>query len=294
VIGEQNRRHFQAQNAKQPVFKPGCKMIEHMDRCPDDVILPKRRAQLHTLTFTAADRYRDRRHLTESDMPSTHQLDSKDMNWTRKKVAVDEKQQMPVSQLRSSEYNLEGQMTRKQRISGIDQQRNEIPIASFGDKAFKIADSSPGFFAGGGLIAGSTIRPRPPKQFKGSQQEEDTLGRSIKSMTAMEKRSQYINDSDKRQVDMLTVRTSSSLASLVDDTHRIRNIREANRYQVGKKRLACGSVDQILMKMRTTNKAPGQYFRDLDVHKYSSRFARSVHLIDEKSLAHQWYSFRSE
>jgi hypothetical protein len=216
VIGENNRRHFPSRHAEQPAFKPGCKMIEHMDRCPDDVILPKRRAQLHTLTFTAADRYRDRRHLTESDLPSTHNPDCKDVNWTRKKVPIDERHHLPVAQVRSSEYNLEYRMTRKHRVSDVNQQRNEIPIASLGDKPFKIADSSPGFFTQGGLIAGSTIKPRPPKQFKGNRNEEDTLGRSIKSMTAMEKRSQYINDSDKRQVDMLTVCFRSSAHPILD------------------------------------------------------------------------------
>lgn len=205
MIGDNKRRHFASQSSQPQEFKPGCKMVDHVDRCPDEVIIPKRRAQLHTLTFTASDRYRDRRHLKESDLPSIQNPNQKeDVHWTRKKVTCDDKQR-PVSLFRSSEYNLEYNMTRKHRIEGITQQRNEIPIASLGDKPFKVADHSPDFFNGGGLISGSTMRPRPVKHLKGSKVEEGTLGKSIKSLTAMEKRTQYINDSDKRQVDMLTV-----------------------------------------------------------------------------------------
>jgi hypothetical protein len=208
VIGENKRRHFACQNSQPQEFKPGCKMVDHRDRCPDEVIIPIRRAQLHTLTFTTSDRYRDRRHLKESDLPSVKNPDQKDVHWTRKKVTHDDKQR-PVSQFRSSEYNLEHNMTRKHRIQGTSQQRNEIPIASLGDKPFKISELSPGFFNEGGLISGSTMRPRPVKLLRGSKAEEGTLGRSIKSLTAMEKRTQYINDSDKRQVDMLTVSNPS-------------------------------------------------------------------------------------
>jgi hypothetical protein len=223
-------------------------MVDHRDRCPDEVIIPKRRAQLHTLTFTASDRYRDRRHLKESDLPSVQNPDQKDVHWTRKKVTHDDKQR-PVSQFRSSEYNLEYNMTRKHRIQGIAHQRNEIPIASLGDKPFKVAELSPGFFNEGGLISGSTMRPRPVKAMKGSKAEEETLGKSIKSLTAMEKRTQYINDSDKRQVDMLTVSPSPSPIPLT--LPRILSSNEAKKFQVGKRKLECGSVVLILRKMTT-------------------------------------------
>lgn len=206
AIGESKRRFFSSQYAQEQEFRPGCKMVEHRDRSDSGEHIPVRRPQLHTLTFTASDRYRDRRHLKESDLPSVKNPVEKDVDWTRKRVTLDEKQQ-PVSHFRSSEYNLEYNMTRKHRVEDAHKQRNGIPIASLGDKPFKIAELAPGFFAEGGLVAGSTIRARPPKQLKGSKKEDQTLGKSIKSLTAMEKRTQYINDSDKRQVAMLTVST---------------------------------------------------------------------------------------
>lgn len=180
-------------------------MIDHLDRCPDDVKIPKRRAQLHTLTFTASNRYRDRRHLNESDLPCVQNPEVKDMHWTRKKVVIDDDKKIPISLFRSSEYNLEKVITSKQRIVSSEQKRNYIPVASEGDKPFKVAELSPNFFQSGGLIPGSTIQPRPVKQLKGSKASNETLTKSIKSMTATEKRLQYINESDKTQVEMLNV-----------------------------------------------------------------------------------------
>lgn len=180
-------------------------MIEHIDRCPDDVKIPKRRAQLHTLTFTASDRYRDRRHVTENDLPCVKNPEIKDMHWSRKKVVIDEEKNAPVSLFRSSEYNLEKVITGKQRLTEPEQQRNYIPVVSGGDKPFKISELSPHFFESGGLIPGSTMKPRPVRKLKGSKESDETLTKSIKSMTATEKRLQYINESDKNQVEMLNV-----------------------------------------------------------------------------------------
>ena len=50
VLGDREKKHFPVRYTQQAEFKPGCKMVNHVDRCPDDVKIPKRRAQLHTLT----------------------------------------------------------------------------------------------------------------------------------------------------------------------------------------------------------------------------------------------------
>ena len=47
-------------------------------------------------------------------------------------------------------------MTKKHRVSTMDQTRGGYPIASLGDKIYKAVEYEPGFFRAGGLIAGST------------------------------------------------------------------------------------------------------------------------------------------
>ena len=59
------------------------------------------------------------------------------------------------------QYDMESYMNRKQRSgASIEVMRNGIPVAVEGDRAFKDADREPGFYAKGGIIAGSTIQLR--------------------------------------------------------------------------------------------------------------------------------------
>lgn len=61
----------------------------------------------------------------------------------------------------AASYDMEGAMNRKQRSGrSIEIMRNGIPVAVEGDRAFKDADREPGFYAKGGIIAGSTIQMR--------------------------------------------------------------------------------------------------------------------------------------
>jgi hypothetical protein len=180
-------------------------MVDHIDRCPDDVIIPKRRAQLHTLKFTASDRYRDRRHLQESDLPCVINPKDRELNWTRKKIVFDDDQR-PVSCFQSSEHQIETVINRKQRVPTIDNQRNFVGLASQGDKAYKFAETSPGFFKDGALIAGSSIKPRKVKTNVPQNADDKELKKSLKSLTATEKRLINIAESDKQQVEMLTVK----------------------------------------------------------------------------------------
>lgn len=55
-----------------------------------------------------------------------------------------------------SEYNQEQKMGTKTRIKTLYEMRNGLPMASLGDKHYKLPDYTPGFFQEGGLIAGSS------------------------------------------------------------------------------------------------------------------------------------------
>ena len=56
----------------------------------------------------------------------------------------------------TTEHGVESQMTRKQRVRTMQQQRNSIGCAALGDKVYKAVEYDPGFFREGGLISGST------------------------------------------------------------------------------------------------------------------------------------------
>lgn len=51
-------------------------------------------------------------------------------------------------------------MQRKVRINGLDPQRNNLPVKTLGDKQYKYPQYSANFYHEGGLIAGSTQKPR--------------------------------------------------------------------------------------------------------------------------------------
>lgn len=52
-------------------------------------------------------------------------------------------------------------MTRKKRLDGYESLRNNIGVASLGDKPYKYPEYSNNFYRDGGLIPGSTFRPFP-------------------------------------------------------------------------------------------------------------------------------------
>ena len=54
------------------------------------------------------------------------------------------------------EYCLEDEITKKKRIKSLEEQRNFINLINPGDKNFRYAEYSPGFFKQEGLIIGST------------------------------------------------------------------------------------------------------------------------------------------
>ena len=60
-------------------------------------------------------------------------------------------------------------MGRKTTVEFLDEQRNFLPYTALGDKYYKNPEYSDNFFREGGLVAGSSMKKRPPKA--GSFQE---------------------------------------------------------------------------------------------------------------------------
>jgi hypothetical protein len=71
-----------------------------------------------------------------------------------------------VTRNSSKEYRVEHQLQMKGRVDDPLLQRNRVPVASLGDKPYKYPEQAPLFYQPGGLVPGSTMRPRKPRQFQ--------------------------------------------------------------------------------------------------------------------------------
>lgn len=66
---------------------------------------------------------------------------------------------------RDKHFIVEDQMQRKVRFYGLQSLRNDLTVASLGDKSYKYPEYAPDFYKEGGLIAGSTQKPRASEVF---------------------------------------------------------------------------------------------------------------------------------
>jgi hypothetical protein len=115
----------------------------------------------------------------------------------------------PAKDKESGIYNLEASMNRKQRVSAGDlKSRNYIPEATPGDKPLKKAEHTPGYYAEGGLIAGSTIQERKTiNSLANKSNVEITNSKKLEATYGtMQKRLAF--EYDQKQVESLTVRQS--------------------------------------------------------------------------------------
>ena len=108
-----------------------------------------------------------------------------------------------------NEFQIESVMNRKQRILTNIEQRNLLPSATAGDKAYAQADREPGFYAKGGLIAGSTniLKKSGKPTFKKNESMSGST-KNIKKLTAIsfEKKQELLSlEYDISQVNYLTV-----------------------------------------------------------------------------------------
>ena len=82
-----------------------------------------------------------------------------------------------VQDVPSKEYDFhKSQLGFKQRVPDLFRMRNQLSYASLGDKPYKVVESSPEFYKGGGLMAGSTNVFRQPHQNRLCSYDFATIG----------------------------------------------------------------------------------------------------------------------
>lgn len=186
VIGEGSKRYIPTSYGAEEVYRSSCRLVQpvHRSSTPvDRVIVP----DASKLQFTSNARDRDRRHLTELDLPSVKKTKHRELNWTRKRSNYGN-----IGNARnlhhSEEFSIESVMTRKHKIreKNLGPRRNFVSVSSLGDKPYKIPDHSPNFFKEGGLIVGSSIVQRTKASPVTSTITSN--GKPLKSLSAHERR----------------------------------------------------------------------------------------------------------
>jgi hypothetical protein len=139
-------------------------------------------------------------------LPSVIAPKDRELNWTTKKTVLFGDENQPRHRYKSEEYQIESKIQCKQRVhdTNMGKKRNYIPVSSLGDKSYKGPDQSPGFFKEGGLIAGSSIIQRTKTSSVPKKTTSDS-NRSLKSLTAHEKRELDIMNNDMASIETLTV-----------------------------------------------------------------------------------------
>ena len=100
----------------------------------------------------------------------------------------------------NSEYTLEKKMGRKTTVEFLDEQRNFLPYRTLGDKTYKNPEYSDNFFKEGGLVAGSSIRKRPPKADSFQDKSHVKIPHKPGTMIAKEREAKQIVDEDRKAV----------------------------------------------------------------------------------------------
>lgn len=205
VIGEGPKRYFAPSYGATDVYRSSCRLVEPVQRsneAPVRVPYPK----AHEVKCTTFTRDRDRRHLTESGLPSIISPKDRELNWTTKKTVLCGDDNQPRHSYKSNEYQIESKINRKQRVHDTDmgKKRNYISVASMGDKAYKGPEHSAGFFKDGGLIPGSSIIQRTKISSIPQNTTPADTNRSLKSLSAHEKRELDIMNNDRASIETLT------------------------------------------------------------------------------------------
>jgi len=145
ILGERGKKNFDARYCaeQQPVMK---KLLPKREKGEEEVNRGKRCIRGPTSNGIELS------HNERVHYPEPRSGVSDPVNFARKKsvLQVTEKKM----------HNIESTMNQKQRVPDEATKRNGIPVATPGDNAFKQADREPGFYAKGGIIAGSTIALR--------------------------------------------------------------------------------------------------------------------------------------
>mmetsp|Transcript_1534 Transcript_1534/g.2700 ORF Transcript_1534/g.2700 Transcript_1534/m.2700 type:complete len:268 (+) Transcript_1534:150-953(+) len=204
VIGEGPKRYFAPSYGVPDVYKSTCRQVEPVCRS-NAPTFHRPHPQERDVQFTSFSRDRDRRHLTDRDLPCVMNPKDRELNWTTKKTVLFGDQNQPRHSFKSEEYAIETKFNRKQRVSDSDmgKKRNYISVASLGDKSYKFADREPGFYKEGGLVVGSSIVQRTKTSSVPNKACVGSTG-SLKSLTAHEKRELETINNDMSSIETLT------------------------------------------------------------------------------------------
>jgi hypothetical protein len=205
VLGEGGRRKFEPRHSLAQEYRPAKRPLTPPKRNNSP---PHGKRYIPVKDHSEDDHTSSKKMFAAFAMKKSESTDLPAIGW-KKRGQVFDADGKPVKDKESQPYNLEATMNRKQRVSGELENRNFIPAATAGDKPLRRAEETPGYYADGGLIPGSTIQERKTTnplankstvQFTSSKKLEATYG-------TMQKRLQA--EYDRRQVESLTVRKLS-------------------------------------------------------------------------------------
>lgn len=206
VLGDNGKKRFDPQYSLPQEYRPAKRAITPPSRNND---VPRGKRYIpHPQSVEDHSSSKKMLFASSSRRSETSSLPSVD--WKRRGQVFDE-HGVPVKDKESNNYNLEVTMNRKQRVAGELDKRNGIPEATPGDKPLKKAEHTPGYYAEGGLIPGSTIQNRKttnPLAGKSNVQMTST-GKLEATYGALQKK--LAHDYDRSQVEALTVRIVSYL-----------------------------------------------------------------------------------
>lgn len=202
------RKTFEASYSLCEEFRPGCRLVPHRLTGAGEEDVARGRRYIQVATGGKEEVPKGKLVSNKSQIRSDT-TDLPIIGWTRKHN-VKQDDGVPAHLRQSSEYDMEGYMNRKQRVTSVVQQRNGIPVAVPGDRPFKDVTHEPGYCAKGGLIPGSSIQMRKSAKpvFKKNESDSPTNKKKGKdksmSMTYEQRQEMLERDYDRKQVEILT------------------------------------------------------------------------------------------
>lgn len=203
VCNDNGRRNYEPWYSESPAFRSGMRLVAGRREKGEEVVDRGKKSIRPAQNGNVQEWTEQRKHNLEE--------------YTRRSDACAElcvgftKLRKFQARAQAPSYDMEGAMNRKKRSGcSIEVMRNGIPVAVEGDRAFKDADREPGFYAKGGIIAGSTIQMRASN--KGGKKGGGIISPTKKGTVALlsyaEKMRQKELDYEQSQVQGLTATNS--------------------------------------------------------------------------------------
>ena len=206
VPGEGTRIHYDQKYSNIEEIKPMKKQIPF--RKTSDYAVERGKKPIKVPPCTDEFVSLGRKHNIEQQLRRSEYCDKLCVGWTSRTFVKNPITGELCSRSRAvKEYDMEGYMNRKQRVKSKEQMRNGIPEATPCDNYYKEADREPGFYAKGGIIAGSTIQLRVSA--KPTMRKKDDPANANKNskkftMTYAEKQKILEQEYEQKQVYVLT------------------------------------------------------------------------------------------